>query len=240
VLEHLVLSDRGLLDPSEINNKIELDDLLKERIRKALKSALNRGYSIEKIDGFLAGLSVLPPPVPITEYAEAYAMQASEVESFVADLAPLLEKTPHGVMFRDEPTESLIRQTYGSNLNALKSVSDRLRARQKDSVYAARSLPGLLCRIEDSDGLLSLAFDDQFPHQITSRVGRQVIRYSRLKAALSLAVKNKNYDHLIRLMVELSMVAVVNNRGREFLIQNPDLVVLGQAKGMHAWLLYIF
>ena len=47
---------------------------------------------------------MLAPPVPIEELAAAHGLIAEQVESFAADLAPLLERTPHGLMFRDEPT----------------------------------------------------------------------------------------------------------------------------------------
>ena len=144
ILEHLALSDRGLLDPSEITNIIKLDDLLKERIRQALGEALKRGYKEPDINAFLAGLSVLPPPVPLDEYADAHGMDLSAVKSFAADLAPLLEQTRHGVMFRDEPTETLVRQSYAAKGDTLRALAENLFRKQGTSVYAASALPGLL------------------------------------------------------------------------------------------------
>src|SRR5690606_31403406 len=101
--------------------------------------AVLRGYKKEDINAFLAGLSVLPPPIPIDEYAGAYGFDISAIESFAADLAPLLERTNHGLMFRDEPTETLIREKYGSNNNALRRVAKNLQKRQDRSIYAARA-----------------------------------------------------------------------------------------------------
>src|SRR5262249_40140528 len=100
ILEHLV-KDRGLLDESEINKPITLDALLKTRIDNALSEAVRRGYQQSEISAFLAGFAVLPPPVPIEEYAAAHKMDLSAIESFAADLAPLLERTKYGLMFRD-------------------------------------------------------------------------------------------------------------------------------------------
>ncbi|MCF6287943.1 MAG: ATP-binding protein [Proteobacteria bacterium] len=228
VLEHLVLSDRGLLDKSEINNVIELDDLLESRIDDALKMALRRGYTEDDINAFLAGLSVLPPPVPIEEYAAAQEMEVSEIESFIADLAPLLEKTKQGVWFRDEPTETLVRKKYASNEVALKKVSENLFMQQTGSVYAARSLPGLLLKRGDGDKLFELAFDERFPQKITSIVGKQAIRYSRLKAAISQASYCENYNQLVRLLVELSTIEAVNQKGGAYLLDNPDLIIASQ------------
>ncbi len=225
ILEHLALSDRGLLEPSETKKTIELDSLLKSRIQEALKEATRRGSNDDTVKEFLAGLAVLPPPVPLKEYADAFQMDPSAIESFAADLAPLLERTTHGLMFRDEPTETLIRETYSSNVEALRSVAQNLLAKQGSSVYAASALPALLQKLDDSDLLFKLAFDERFPETITSSVGKQIIRYARLKAATLQAAKNSDYDRLVHLLVELSTIAAVNQRGTEYILQSPDLVV---------------
>ncbi len=58
VLDYLVKAGRGLLDPSEINKEIELDDLIQQRITDALTSATKQGYTEEDLSTFLAGLAV--------------------------------------------------------------------------------------------------------------------------------------------------------------------------------------
>jgi hypothetical protein len=225
ILEHLALSDRGLLDPSEINNVIKLDDLLKERIRKALGEALKRGYKEPDINAFLAGLSVLPPPVPLDEYADAHGMDLSTVKSFAADLAPLLEQTRHGLMFRDEPTETLVREAYAAQADTLRALAENLFKKQGTSVYAASALPGLLQKLDDGNLLFDLAFDERFPTAITSTVGKQNIRYARLKAAVLHEARKEDFDRLVHLLVELSTLAAVNERGTDYVLDNPDLVI---------------
>lgn len=225
ILEHLALSDRGLLDPSEINNVIKLDDLLRERIRKALSEALRRGYKELDINAFLAGLSVLPPPVPLDEYADAHGIDLSEVKSFAADLAPLLEQTRYGLMFRDEPTETLVRDDYAAKVDTLRALAENLFKKQGTSVYAASALPGLLQKLDDGERLFDLAFDERFPVAITSTVGKQNIRYARLKAAVRHATRKEDYDRLVHLLVEISTLAAVNQRGTEYVLDNPDLVI---------------
>lgn len=225
ILEHLALSDRGLLDPSEINNVIKLDDLLKERIQKALGVALKRGYKEPAISAFLAGLSVLPPPVPLDEYADAHGMDLSAVKSFAADLAPLLEQTRHGLMFRDEPTESLVREVYAANVDTLRALAANLFKKQGTSVYAATALPSLLQKLDDGRQLFDLAFDERVPTAITSTVGKQKIRYARMKAAVIHAARKEDFDRLVHLLVELSTIAAVNQRGTDYVLDNPDLVI---------------
>ena len=183
VLEHLLTSGRGLLDESEIDKKIELDELIQKRITDALATAIERGTEQSDIDVFLAGLAVLPPPVPLDEYERACGIELSAIKSFASDLAPLLELTNHGLMFKDEPTETLVLKRYASSEDALRRVATNLHACQNASVYAARALPGLLLELDDGEQLFKLAFDDRIPAAITSTVGKRNIRYARLKAA---------------------------------------------------------
>ncbi len=160
MLDYLVKAGRGLLDPSEINKDIELDDLIQQRITDALSLATKQGYEEKDLNAFLAGLAVLPPPVPVDEYAAAHGMELAAIESFASDLSPLLERTNHGLMFRDEPTETLIYKRYATSRDALEGVASNLLARQDASVYAARALPRLLHELDDGERLFALAFDD--------------------------------------------------------------------------------
>ena len=225
VLDYLLLSGRGLLDDSEIDKPLELEELIQQRIDDALATAIDRGYEQDDIDAFVAGLAVLPPPVPLDEYAGAHGIELSAVESFASDMAPLLERTNQGLTFKDEPTETLVRERYASSTEPLKRVAENLLARQNESVYAARSLPGLLHELDDGERLFSLAFDDRIPASVTSTVAKRNIRYARLKAATLHAAIKTDYDQLVRLLIELSTIAVVDQRGAHYILANPDLAV---------------
>jgi NACHT domain-containing protein len=225
ILEHLALSNRGLLDSSEINKVVQLDDLLRTRIQEALRDALSRGYKMTQIESFLAGLSVLPPPVPVADYADAHGMAVSAILSFAADLAPLLERTKYGMMFRDEPTETFIRRNYAAKSETLRLLANNLFESQNASVYAARALPGLLQKLDDGEFLFRLAFDERFPVSISSTVAKREIRFARIASAVMHAARHNDSNRLVHLLIELSMIAAVNQRGSEFIINNPDLVI---------------
>jgi hypothetical protein len=225
ILEHLALSDRGLLERSELEKPLKLDTLLADRIGSALKEATRRGYGKPNIDAFLAGLAVLPPPVPIVEYANAHGIDIAAVESFAADLAPLLERTKHGLTFRDEPTETFVKENYAANKSTLKKLVRNLSDNQGSSVYAASSLPGLLSKLDDSAALFHLAFDNRFPKAISTNIGQQHIRHNRLTAAVLLAARKGEKGRLVQLLVELSTLAAINQRGTDYILDNPDLVV---------------
>lgn len=228
ILQYMLDTERGLLDDSEIDKRIALNDLIQGRIDSALDEARQRGSKTEQINAFLAGLAVLPPPVPLDEYAQAHGMAISAIESFASDLSPLLERTKHGLIFRDEPTEDLVRERYGSLKKPLRLLAKNLLKMQAQSVYAARSLPDLLLLLGDDRKLFRLAFDLTFPKEVTGSVGKRNIRLSRLKAAMRHAAIEKNYDQLVELTVEMSTVAAVDRRGTDYILDFPDLVIAAQ------------
>ena len=225
VLDYLITEGRGLLNESALDEQIELDDLLQKRISRAVAAAKIGGSPSEEIDTFLAGLAVLPPPVPLDEYAGAQGMSLEAIESFSSDLIPLLERTNQGVMFRDEPTETFVREQYASAPGALSRVASNLMNRQEVSVYAARALPPLLHQLGDSKRLFALAFDSRIPLSITSTFGKRAIRLARVQAATLHAALKNDANSLVRLLVELSAIAVVDQRGSDYILDYPDLVV---------------
>ncbi|HMV07425.1 MAG TPA: NACHT domain-containing protein [Cyclobacteriaceae bacterium] len=225
VLEHLIADPDNLLAPSGLNQTIELDELLQAKIDAAIQESLLRGHSQQTIDTFLAGLSVLPLPIPVAEYANALGLPPSEVDSFTVDLYPLLEQTSYGLMFRDEPTDTLMRTRYGSQLANLTSLVTNLRTAQSTSEYAARALPSLLVTLDDAPALVALAFSTDFPATIKSKVGKQNVRYSRVMAALKHCILQKKYNEVLSLVVELSTVAAGNSRVAEYILANPELII---------------
>lgn len=202
-----------------------LDVLLRKRLTEAREAARSRGASDADIDLLLTGIALLVPPVPIEELAAAHGMIAEQVESFAADLAPLLERTPHGLMFRDEPTETLIRSNYGASRVGRDRIIDVLQERQLTSNYAARALPALLTSLRDADQLIQLAYDLRVPRG-ASQVSVRDIRLSRITAAIALMGEMNRRDDLLRLLLEASLVAAGHERSDRFLYEHPDLTAV--------------
>ncbi|BAM89476.1 AAA ATPase [Bradyrhizobium oligotrophicum S58] len=225
VLASLIEPDRPLAGENESTEKVLLDSLIEDRIERAIKLADTKGAKSGAIDSFLCALAVLPPPVPVDEMALAFGLLKEEASSLAADLAPLLERTKHGLIFRDEPTETLVKSKYASKLNLMETVVSRLTDAQDTSVYAARALPMLLSAMDRVDDLRKLAFDTRFPPELDSEVPKRAIRLVRVKMALGAAAKVRDFDATTDLLVELSALALVNQRGDRYLANNPDLVV---------------
>ena len=201
-----------------------LDSLLAERIAAAKEAARARGASDADIQLILGGLAMLPPPVPLEELAAAHGMHVAQAESFATDLSPLLERTAHGLMFRDEPTETLIRKLSAADTAVREQVVVHLSNRQQTSNYAARALPAVLTALKRTDALVALAFDPRVPP--TGKVGEREIRLARILAALqSCAVEGRD-DDLIQLLLEAAQVASGHARADRFLYDHPDLVAI--------------
>lgn len=233
VIANLIEPDRDLVSETQTDAKVELNDLIQERIARAVQLAELKGANPESIAAFLCALSLLPPPVPVGEAAIAFGVPPSEIESFAADLAPLLDRTRHGIIFRDEPTETFVSQRYGAHVHLLNEVVARLTAAQSQSVYAARSLPGLLSAMGRVEDLHRLAFDITFPATLTGDVAKRVIKLNRLRTALGAAARARRHDAIVDMLVELSTVVAVDERGQDYLLMHPDLVVaLGDSEAL--------
>ncbi|MFK4871512.1 NACHT domain-containing protein [Novosphingobium sp. ZW T3_23] len=207
-------------DPHKI-----LDTLIEERITEARREAMRRGASAQAVDALLAGLAMLPPPVPAIELAAAQGLSASDIESFAADLAPLLERTRHGLMFRDEPTETLIIKMAQADAVARDAVIARLTDQQSRSSYAARALPMVLAQAGRVEALTELAFSATVPAG-TSDIGRREIRIARITAALHACAHAGRSDDILRLALEASLVAAGHERADRFLYEHPDLTAI--------------
>lgn len=84
----------------------------------------------------------------------------------------MLETISHGAIFRDEPTETYIRETYSQDHTQQQEIADRLLQRQKDSMYAAQALPRFLEVIGDANRAFKLAESEVYPSKIQTEFGR--------------------------------------------------------------------
>lgn len=225
VLEYLVQSwDENVAGtvPHEI---ITVEELIRQRCEKIFRDLHRAGWSDDEIKQFFTAISLLPPPIPLNEMASALGWPQSKVNSAVSDLAPMLEVLKHGAIFRDEPTETSIRENYASESSAQQEIADRLNACQSSSIYAAEALPRFLVVIEDSDRAYALSNSDSFPSIVKSEYGRRRLRLLRLGAAFCLAVKERDYDRTLRLTLQLAQVASADAKGDRFIRSSPGIAV---------------
>ena len=226
VLEYLVESWETNVSGNAPQTEISVEELIAQKCEKIFRDLHTAGWSEIEVHEFFAALSLLPPPIPLTELAKALDWSDSQVNSAASDLAPMLELVKHGAIFRDEPTETYIKDHYASEVSAQQSIAQRLQTCQKDSIYAAEALPHFLVVIGDSNRAYQLAGSDEFPTVIESEYGRRRLKLARLYAAFSLATRDKDLDRVLSLTMQLSQVASANARGDQFIRRSPALATI--------------
>lgn len=205
-------------------------EIIAQRCTKIVSDLHVAGWPDSEVTEFFVALSLLPPPIPLEELANALGWSAAQVNTAASDLAPMLEIASHGAIFRDEPTETYVRETYTERPEAQRAIADRLLSSQATSAYAAEALPHFLVVIKDSDRAFALADSTSFPTTVQSEFGRRRLTLARLRAAFRLAVGEDDFDRVLGLSMRLAQAATANMRGDEFIRSLPALaIVLGDA-----------
>ncbi|HDZ07499.1 hypothetical protein [Pseudohongiella sp.] len=226
VLEYLVESWDTNVSGNAPQTEISVEDLIAGKCERIFRYLHTVGWSETEILEFFAALSLLPPPIPLPELAKTLGWSDSQVNSAASDLAPMLELVKHGAIFRDEPTETYIKDRYASEVSSQQSIAQRLQAHQKDSIYAAEALPHLLVVTGDSNRAYQLAGSDDFPTEIESDYERRKLKLARLYAAFSLATREQDLNRTLSLSMKLSQVASANARGDQFIRRSPALATI--------------
>lgn len=223
VLKYLIQRWDTQIRASTSEEQTSAEDLIRAQIQ-ASKAELRKQYTNEEIDQFIAALSRLSPPVPIEEIAAVLSMPESAIRSFVTDFHPLVEESPLGVIFPDEPTETELREIKLSE-RAIETLKTKLSGAQSSSLYAAAVFPQFLKLSRDLEGAWALALSDRFPAQ-SSDQGKRSIRVARLSTALQLAVDQVDIDKQVILTAELGTVTNASDQGDRYLSQAPELACL--------------
>lgn len=222
----MMLKSNDLLNtPSVEENEELLNVLLDQRFKQAIQHAKEKGSFTPEGESFIASLRLLPPPVPIDELAKIFDVPLQSIQSFVSDLYPLIEATQNGLMFRDEPTETLAKKYADKNFKETDQFILGLKEQQSKSAYCARALPNLLIEFDRPDELIELAFSDVFPETASSTVAKRNIKLARISAAINGCIKAKKHDDIFRLLIEAATIANGTQRSDRYVLEFPDLAV---------------
>lgn len=230
VLDYLVQTwDTNVLGETSTAT-ITVPEIIAQRCSKIILGLNVAGWPDSEITEFFVALSLLPPPIPLEELGISLGWSVAQVRTAASDLAPMLEVTSQGAIFRDEPTETYVREKFAERQEAQRAIADRLLSSQATSAYAAEALPHFLVVIKDSNRAFALADSNSFPTTVQSEFGRRRLTLARLRAAFRLAVAEDDFDRVLGLSMRLSQAATANMRGDEFIRRSPALaVVLGDA-----------
>lgn len=205
------------------SSHITVEEIIAQQCQKIFQDLHIAGWSDAEIAEFFTAISLLPPPIPLDELANALGWSVSQVNSAASDLAPMLELVSLGAIFRDEPTETYIREAYAGEKTAQQAIAARLFDCQRSSTYAAEALPRFLVIINDGDRAYSLANSTDFPSSVQSDYGRRRLMLVRLFAAFRLATNRSDLDRVLDLCMRLAQVAAANARGDQFIRNSPAL-----------------
>ena len=229
VLKQLVKNWDLYISKLGSKEQIHVEDFIDQYHKKIRQDLFLAGWSDEEAKQFFTAVSLLPPPIPLDAIANLLGWPEGAAISAITDLAPIFKIEPHGVIFRDEPTETFIREIYASETKTQHEIADRLFETQNDSIYAAyaaEALPGLLVAINDSFRAYELSESQEYPDSIQTEYGRGRLKLLRSQAAFSLAVKEWNLDRVLRLTMRLAQVTSANAKGDQFIRRSPGLAVL--------------
>ena len=220
----MLLTDGRPFDSGELEKDTELlKDLIRQRFDKAIRHAEVKGTAKEYAKMLITGLRLLPPPVPIKDLSVACGLAPSAVDSFFSDLFPLIDRTRHGLIFRDEPTETLAKEYVDKDQSSVETIVKRLHQLQSTSAYASRALPPLLVEYNKVDDLIALAFSKIFPKAAYSTVAVRNIKLARVIAAINACVKAKRNDDIFQLMMEAATTAKGSQRSDNYVHEFPDI-----------------
>ncbi|MGP8330032.1 MAG: hypothetical protein ACT6FF_06905 [Methanosarcinaceae archaeon] len=230
----MMLKNNDLLNtPSVEGNEELLNALLEQRFKQAIQHAKEKGSFTPEGESFIASLRLLPPPVPMNELAKIFDVPLQSIQSFVSDLYPLIEATQYGLIFRDEPTETLAKKYADKNFRETDQFIQGLKEQQSKSAYCARALPNLLIEFDRPDDLIELAFSDIFPGTATSTVAKRNIKLARISAAINGCIEAKKYDDIFTLLIEAATIANGTQRSDRYILEFPDLAVASNDPEIH-------
>ncbi|KHA77842.1 hypothetical protein NC77_15865 [Janthinobacterium lividum] len=226
VLDYLVQTWEVNVVEYNASAPITVREIIAQRCTKIEQDLRIAGWMDSEITEFFVAISLLPPPIPLDALANALGWSTAHVNTAASDLAPMLEVSLHGAIFRDEPTETFVREAYSEQPAAQRAIADRLMSSQSTSAYAAEALPHFLVVIKDSDRAFALADSISFPKTMQSEFGRRRLTLTRLRAAFRLAVAEDDFDRMQSLCMRLAQAATANIRGDRFIRESPALAIL--------------
>jgi len=205
-------------------NKATVEDLIETRVKEGEKTLIDKGASKKDVDVLFAALARLPFPLPIEQLSRSIDLTESQVQSYCNDLIPLLEQTPEGVIFRDEPTDTWFREKCSNTSEHLNVLIDRLTGQQIESSYAAIALPEILLEAENLDAALELALSNEFPKEMKTSAAKRYLSEVRIQAALKLSALNDEVGSCVYLLAHLAVLNNTNTKCDSYISDNVHLI----------------
>uniref|UniRef100_UPI00155AB473 hypothetical protein n=1 Tax=Rhodococcus opacus TaxID=37919 RepID=UPI00155AB473 len=159
-----------------------LDSLLARQVN----DVADRGYLLaDELSRLCTALAILHPPIPLVDLADITKVDADAIRSFAVALGRGLHTAGSTLQFRDEPTETWFRTTYGLDRAQKCEFARTVVPLAARSPYIASMLPQLFFEADMLEELVELALSDGgLPGQIEEL---QALEIARARARFALA-----------------------------------------------------
>ena len=215
----------------DIRDNPNQEGLIKHIFEESVTKAKRKIGGKETVDKLLRVLSILPPPIPYETIAYALNshFRSLSVDDIVTYLAPLIGNFKSRIVFENELVETQIRKSYPANRILIQEVIKNLKLYQNSSTYIKRILPNLLLTLNEYEELYSLATENQVSEFNDSNVfTKSELRIETLRTALKAALKESNYEMIVKLSIELVLHTFSEARNVYYIENHPDLVSIGK------------
>ncbi|RBQ29471.1 F0F1 ATP synthase subunit delta [Aliarcobacter vitoriensis] len=227
VQSYLLDSGRSLNEIIKLlgHKGLSCEDLIELQIEQHLNNLQEQQvYKKEEINLLCESLAILPPMVPMDILAKASNIDKSLIVSFSADLglALFIKGENDSIQFRDEPVETWFKKRFKATKNTYELLSSRLYDLKDSNPYVAITIPRLLYGAKRYDDLYNNIYSNNL--DITDPIQRQSIIIENVTYSIKIASQQKDFLNLNRLLLELSKVLSIKDRGLEFIFNNADLI----------------
>lgn len=189
-----------------------------------LKEDAHKAEGIQ-VERFCAGLTSLPPLVPIPILSAMSGIEESAIRSFATSLSSALVLNSNCVQFRDEPSEDWFRRTFRPRSAQLKEFVSALQPLASREAYVSRAMPRLMLEAEMLDELIemtlsSVGLPDGQP------AARREIEAQRFQFALRASMKRRRYLDAAKLAQKAGTLAAGKDREHGLLRSNISLAAI--------------
>ncbi|WP_284324914.1 hypothetical protein [Cypionkella aquatica] len=203
---------------------LTIQDAIEGLLNKAVAEVRDKAGPLERdaVDRICRALAVLRPFVPLDVVAQVAGVEPSSVHSLASELGRALIINDGAAQFSDEPTETWFRQNFRPDINAVRSIIERLRPLTKNSAYASAALPQLLLEAGEINEVIKLVLED-VGLPASDELGRRDVRAMRLRAATQAALRSCQYADVAKLAFRTANVEAAETRQLGLISRNPDL-----------------
>lgn len=216
-------SPDGAIESLQITSKQAgdaLDSLLAQQVARVAAEGHLAPNDLQRLCGALASLH---PSVPLADLASITELPVDAIRSFAVELGRGLHVSGTTLQFRDEPTETWFRTTFGFDAVQKQAFARAVQAHATKSPYLANALPQMLHEAGLGDELVDLALSDSgLPGDIDDLEAHEIAR-SRTRFALSATLRAGQRVNAARLAVRNGVLSAGRTRKLAMFRANPDL-----------------